>query len=285
MKKQFLSFVMMLALVIVAGSAMAVVNSTVIQGGTYPYSINGIAVVGAGSYVEITYVNGGTISNVTQQTPTALTAHLTLPNTYMLPVGSTAINFNVLYSASATNGIIHVKITDGVSLCTNEISLGITVTPAPTIDLAITASEDQYCQTTATVGDNTAASLNSPNTMTFTVSQEIANAPATYTWGYKITLPNVALGTFKVMKGLVDVTSAVASGQTYSDISAATTSETYTVTFNTTTGAIAKSLTGTLTEVILTDTGTGAGVYNETITSNNVDIVTVKSTPSIGVFN
>lgn len=284
MKKQILSFVMMLALVVVTGSAFAAVNSSVIQGGTYPYSLNGIGIVGAGSTVEITYANGGTISGVTQQTPTSLTPAVPA-NTWVIPVGSTALNFNVAYSASATSGNIVVKITDGVSLCTNQITLAITVALAPTINLALAASESSYCQTTSTTTNNVAASSGSVNTMTFTVSQVIANAPATYTWEYKITLPNVGLGTFKVMKGALDVTTAVAAGQVYSGIASTTTTETYTITFNTTTGLSAQSLLGTLSAVKLTDTGTGAGIYNETVTTNNAATVTVKTMPSIGVFN
>jgi len=286
MKKLFFSFVMMIALVIVTGSAMAAVNNTVIQGGTYPYSLNGLVVVGAGSYVEITYTTGtgATFSGITEQTPTALTAHATLLNTWMLPVGSTSLKFNVAYSASATNGTIHIKITDGVSLCTNEISLAITVTAAPTIDLAVTADQSSYCQTTATITDNTAASSSSANTITYTVTPTVTNAPANYTWGYTIAIPDPTLGSYTIKKGGTDVTAAVKAGQSYTGIAKTVLSETYVITFTSTTGAAAKSLTGTATVVKLTDTGTGAGVYSETVTGNNAATVTIKSLATIGSF-
>ena len=278
---------MMLTLVIVAGSAMATVNNTVIQGGTYPYSLNGLGIVGAGSYVEITYTTGtgASFSSITEQTPTALVAHPTRANTYMILQSSTSLKFNVAYSGTATSGNIHVKITDGVSLCTNEINLPITVTAEPTIDLAVTSSPTgAYCQTTQTATDNTAASLGSTNSITFTVTPTVVNAPSFYTWGYTIGIPDPTLGAYKITKGGTDVTAAVKAGQSNINIASSVLSEIYTVTFTTTTGAAAKSLTGTASLGKLTDTGTGAGVYNETNNTNNLATVTVKTLPSIGSF-
>jgi len=286
MKKLLFSLVMMITLVFVTGTAMAVVNSTVIQGGTYPYSLNGLVVVGAGSYVEITYITGtgATFSGITEQTPTALTAHATLPNTWMIPTTATSLKFNVAYSALATTGTIHIKITDGVSLCTNEITLAITVTAAPTIDLAVTADQNQYCQTITNTTDNQAASLNSVNTITYTVTPTVTAPPAAYTWGYTIAIPDPTLGAYKITKAGTDVTAAVKAGQSYTNIAKTVLSETYVITFTSTTGAAAKSLIGTATLGKLTDTGTGAGIYSETATGNNAATVTVKSLPSIGSF-
>ena len=58
MKKLLFSLVMMFALVIVAGTAMAQTNSTPIPGGTYNYTISGITSV-AGATVSITYSGSG----------------------------------------------------------------------------------------------------------------------------------------------------------------------------------------------------------------------------------
>lgn len=262
---------MVLALVIVAGTtAMANNETSVLPGGIYTYTLNGVSSVNAATAV-VTYTGAN-------QTITELSSSYTIAAG---AVGET-VTFTVLYGSQttpATSGNIVVTITDGTSSCSNSIKLGITVTPAPTIDLAMTATQDQYCQTTLNITNNTAASLNSANTLTYTISKVVTFAPATYTWGYTITLPNDGLSAYVVKRnGVVavpGVISGVASGAT----------EIWTVEFETTTNLAAKDITAALTAVKLTDTTSAAGVYVETVTSDNSDVVSVKSMPAIGTFN
>ena len=270
MKKQFFSIVMVLALVIVAGTAMAKNEISVLPGGIYTYTLNNVSSVNAATAV-VTYT--GANQTITQ-----------LASSYTIAAGAVdaTVTFTVLYGSQttpATSGDIVVTITDGVSLCSNSIKLGITVTPAPTIDLAMTATQDQYCQTTLNTTNNTAASLNSANTLTYTISKVVTYAPATYTWGYTITLPNDGLSAYVVKRNgtvaVPGVISGVASGAT----------EVWTVEFETTTNLAAKGITAALTAVKLTDTTSAAGVYDETLTSDDSDTVTVKSMPAIGTFN
>jgi hypothetical protein len=270
MKKQLFSFVMMLALVIVAGTAMAANETSVLPGGTYTYTLKGVSSVNAATAV-VTYT--GTNATITELLSSYTIAAATVNGT---------VTFKVLYGSQvlpSTSGDIVVTITDGTSSCSNSIKLGITVTPAPTIDLVMTATQDQYCQTTLTTTNNTAASSNSANTLTYTITKAVTSAPTTYTWGYTISLPNDGLSSFVVKRnGVVTAPGAftgIASGAT----------EVWTVEFVTTTNLAAKSITATLTAGKLTDTTSAAGVYDETVTTNNSDVVTVKSMPAIGTFN
>jgi hypothetical protein len=276
MKQKIFTLVMMLALVFMAGRSFAAVNSTVTKGGTYPYAINGLVLTGT---------SGTVVAHATISYETGTGATIT-PSSVALKPDSTDLHFSVAYdSALATSGTIRVVIAYDGGGCSNQITLGITVTKAPTIDLALTASEDQYCQTDTTTANNVAGSSGSTNTMTFTVSQDsLNNKPASYSWGYKITLPNVSLGSFLVKRGGTDVTASIGTGLTETEASG-TTSVVYTVTFNTTTGLTSKSLTGTLSAVHLTDLGTGGGSYYETHHNNDSDVVTVKPVPTIGVFH
>lgn len=274
MKKLFFSFVMMLALVIVAGTAMAQQNTTITQGGTYSYTLSGIVVNTAGTVtIDFTGDNAEIVTMTSGFSSTSPTA----------PAGTYNGVFTVKYSNSAISGNLVVTITDGSTLgCSNHISLPITVLQAPTINLAVTASESQYCQTTNGITPNIAASSGSLNTITYTVSRTGTNTPIAYTWGYTINIPDPTLNNYAVKLGGTDITGSLP--YTRSGLASSSTSETYTVTFMTTTGAAPKSLTGSLTTApTLTETSGGA-TYSETDSSDNSVTVTVKSTPAIGSF-
>lgn len=272
MKKQFLSFVMMLALVIVAGTAMAQLNNTPYQGGTYTYKLNGITVVNA-STATVTYDGTGA----------------TLPTPIAIAIGANqTITFQVTYSQAATSGTLKVNIVDNTSTCNNFIQLAITVKAKPTIDLAIVGSVDDLCQNlNTTPANNTDASVGSTaNTFTFTVTPTIVNEPAagTYTYDYTLALPDAAT------TGLTNYTITRTSGtgtwtESTGEVVGATTTadQVFTISFNTTTGITAKTITGTLSAVSLTE-NSGNGNYVETVTTNNEDNVIVKTTPKIGSF-
>ena len=273
MKKLLFSLVMMFALVIVAGTAMAANETSVLPGGIYTYTLKGVSSVNA-AVATVDYT--GSNETIAE-----------LSGSYTIAAGTVngTVTFTVLYGSQttpATDGDIVVTIKDNVSECSNSIKLKITVTPAPIIDLAMTATEDQYCQTTLTATDNTAASLLSPNTLTFTIGKTVTYAPSSYTWGYTITLPNSTnpLNAFVVKRNGV-----VTAPGTFTGI-ASTATEVWTVEFQTTTNLSAQSVTAALTAVKLTDTTSAAGVYNELVAAetNNSDAVAVKSLPAIGKF-
>jgi hypothetical protein len=297
MKKLFFSFVMLVALVIVAGSAKGQVNLNVIQGGTYTYKLTGIKVVNAGTATidfdgdasEVVAVTGG----FTGSDKANLTA----------PAGSYDATFTVHYSTNATvgaTGNLIVTIKDGsTNGCINTIKLNVTVLAAPTINLAIASDAvSPYCQTANNTADNTAASKDQNNTIKFTVTRTLENvnvSGTSFLWSYTLKLPNpsdllgTTAGAFKVTKGGNDITSSVIStgGLQVVDLASSVTSEEYTVTFYTTTGVAAQNLEGTVSNVSVRENRTGGTTYNENTTINGADnlaTVTVNALPSIGSF-
>ena len=301
MKKLFFSFVMLVTLVIVAGSAKAQVATTVIQGGTYQYTLRGIKVNNAGKatinfegdnaeVVAVVGTGGFTGTNASD-----LTA----------PAGEYDAVFTVHYSTNATVGAANLVVTikDGsANGCTNTIKLNVTVLAAPVIDLAINSDATvPYCQTANNTTDNTAASKDQNNTIKFTVNPSINNTDkattlTTFKYGYTIKLPNSgnALGTtggaFKVMRGTEDVTTLITSGtglvRSGLDVaqSGTTPSEEYTVTFFTTTGIAAQNLVGSISAVSVKEDRSGGDTYNETAIENNSHSVIINALPSIGQF-
>lgn len=272
MKKIVFTLMIVFALAFMAGNVNAANEKNVLPGGTYTYTLKGIASVNAATATVDYTGNNETIS----QTSHTITAGTT----------NGIITFTITYGSQsnpATNGDITVTIKDDVSECENSIKYGITVSAMPVINLAIAATEDQYCQAKTNTDDNTAASLNSPNTLTFTISKTVTNAPATYTWDYTITLPNSTdpLASFKVYRNGTETAPGTFTGL------ASTATEVWTVEFVTTTGLSAQSVIATLSAVKLNDTTGGGGVYNELAAAlgDNSDTVTVKSMPSIGSFN
>lgn len=301
MKKLFFSFVMLVTLVIVAGSAKAQLNTTVIPGGTYQYTLKGITVNTAGT-ATIDF-EGDAAEQISITSGFSGTS-----SPYIAPANNSydAV-FTVHYSTSASIGDANlvVKIKDGSQNgCTNTITLKVTVLAAPTIDLAINSDATApYCQTANNTTDNTAASKDQNNTIKFTVAPTFSNTDnatthTTFKYGYTIKLPNPgsALGTtatggaFKVMRGTEDVTSAIISGsglvRSELDVTqtGATPSEEYTVTFYTTTGIAAQDLEGTVSAVSVKENRTGGDTYNETAIENNSHAVKINAIPSIGKF-
>lgn len=263
---------MMIALVIVAGTAMAQLNNTPYQGGTYTYKLNGITVVNA-STATVSYDGTGA----------------SLPTPIAIAIGANqTITFQVTYSQAATSGTLKVNIVDNTSTCNNFIELAITVKAKPTIDLAIVGSVDDLCQNlNNSPADNTDASVGSAaNTFTFTVTPTIVNEPAagTYTYDYTLALPDLAtigLTNYSITRTSGTGTWTESTGEV---VGATTTADqVFTISFNTTTGITAKTITGTLSAVSLTE-NSGNGNYVETVTTNNEDNVIVKTTPKIGTF-
>ena len=275
---------MMLALVIMAGTAMAQTNITPYSGGTYSYTLSGIKTnsVGAaviaitGADVTIKNVEGiaGDYSGTNIATPAATDFTLNFDITYgLLAIGTRTIT---------------VTVTDGAASgsCSNFIELEVIINLLPTFALSIAASEDQYCQNkngAPLPNDNVAASVGATtNIFTYTVSPIITNDPDAYTYTYAITMPTApSLTAYDIAyagpgiwnEGLGTVTGANSE-----------TNGVFTVNFTTTTGLAPINLAATITGTPTLTATNGGAVYNGTITIPS-DAVSVNTMPSIGTFN
>jgi hypothetical protein len=280
MKKLFFSFVMLVTLVIVAGSANAQTKTTPYPGGTYSYKLTGIKTNSAGT-ATISY--SGT--NVTIQNVNG--AGLLVPYTAPVntPAGtSTDLTFDIKFGENATDGKITVTVTDGVASggCSNFIEYAIDVQPLPTLALSIDATAGAFCQkkNSSPLTDNTAASVSAPlNSFDFTVTPVITNDPDAYTYTYAISLPNASgLANYKI--------EYAGPGSYNAGVVSNANSETpgvFTITFDTTTGLAPVNLTATITGTPTLTATKGNAVYNGTITTAS-DVVTVNTMPSIGNF-
>ena len=271
MKKQFFSFVMMLALVIVAGSAMAQTSTTTYEGGTYSYTLSGITVVSA-STATVTYEGGG--------------SGATLPTPISIATTDHSITFNVTYALGATDGNLKVNIVDATS-CSNYITLAIDVKAAPTLVLGVDVP-DFTCQNLGTPVNNESAAdaTGTPpaaNVITFTVTPTISVASG-YTYDFDLDLTQLTSGltgfTVAHATGNGTITGDYANG--FSVVGSTSASHTFTITFTTTTGKAAETYTGTISGAKL-HIAAISGNYDGTYSPNN-DVVTVKSIPKIGTF-
>ena len=275
MKKQLFTFVMMLALVIVGGSAMAQTKTTPYIGGTYSYTLSGLKVISDGS-ATVSYSGAG----------------VTLPTTNPITVTAAMsfITFDLTYTDAATSGILTVTLLDGAG-CSNFIEWAITVKPKPALAISILASEDQYCQNKkiSPLSDNMAASSGATtNSFTFTVSPTVTNVTSAYSYAYNIALPNLAttgLTSYAITHtsgdgAWTEATGAVLGTGTGTGNPIA---DTFTLTFTKTTGINPKTITGLLSAATLT-VNSGTKTYTGT-TPTASDAVDVKTMPSIGSFN
>jgi hypothetical protein len=280
MKKQFFSFVMMLALVIVAGTAMAQLKTTPYPGGKYTYTINGLSVKSTGS-ATITPSNAGmVVSNIKDQASAPILLNAILTTT-------TALTFDITYDPSMIAGPqkITFELTDGGG-CKNNIYLNVTVQAKPALALAIVGSADICQNLNATPANNVDASVGAANnTFTYTVTPTLTNIAAGYTYDFKLVLSPYVLGatTFAVTHTTGDGTLAGTNATGYTITGATSASHVFTVTFATTPGQVATTYTGTISLANLNVSASGA-TYVGTITTAS-DVVIVKSTPTIGTFN
>lgn len=290
MKQKFFTLIVMFALVIVAGSAFGQNNNnrvapedSVYTSSTGSYSLGGIEVNQTGTLtIDFTGADA-TIQNVGGVAGAYAGGDIAVPS------GSPfTLTFDIVFGAVATDGVITVEVTDGATNgCTNQITLGITVFPEPTIDIALTmptGADSLFCQTTNGILNNIAASVNSRDSIEFTVTPTIENDPATFTFGYSLSVTGA---------GLTGLTLVKISGPGTFDGSAVTganaeTAAIFRARWTTTTGLAQIPLIATAGTASLIDTSDGgagaADPYAETETGDNTDRIQVKSTPSIGTF-
>lgn len=308
MKQKIFTLVLMLAMVFVASSAWAQTAVTPYQGGTYTYTLSGIELNSAGTGRIILNDNDNAL------TPDlAITGNWSVPravdqddasltptgntNYYGITVadGTTSIEFDITYAATIPTGLhyLYLELSQTVGGCTNFIKMDITVAAIPTLSLAISGPADfcQAIQTATAVSNNTAASSGMSNTFTFTVTPTFSAGAvgAGATADFTCSLNDFVFGTSTTVISIertagdgtdndngAPVTSAI-------NVTGATGVQTFTVTFNTTTGLAAETITGQLSNGTLNPGGSATNTYPATYSAQTDDVV-VNTTPSIGTF-
>lgn len=280
MKKLFFSFVMMIALVIVAGSTMAQGKFAPNPGGTYHYSLPIVIANLSDATLTATGLSVGTsaISNIT-------------PSLSNIATSVTKIEFDVTYSNDATGTCrINFTITDKTSSCSNSIYLDVPMNPVPTYTLALLKDVSIYnaCQTRTGATNNKPDALGNgteANTFTFSVTPVVTGVTGDFTYTYTIDFPTgTALNGYKIVDG---ANNAVTDGViTHAGVSGVVT-DVYTVTFNTSTGIDTQTLTSTLSigNVSTLVPLDGGGTYNATSGGSLTQSVSVNAVPKIGAFN
>lgn len=313
MKKQVFSLVMMLALVIVAGSAMAQTSTTPYAGGTYSYSMTGIDNVGNARTARI-FVDNGAINYTPElafgtthiYTVTSSTGTVTSGTNYFdiaIPANTTALNFDVAYDPSFATGAyqLYVVLYNGAeTTCYNFIYTNITVT-ANTFNL-VAAAPTVVCQTI-----NSAPSVDTPassgqNTIfTYTVTKTGGDNNDDWSFDFKIPsntlgldianissiVPSITTGTGT---NVVAATGTITSGNynvkvTNSDTGNNASVVTITVTVPTTTGVADAAFVASVSasKLYVNQTST-VSIATETSSADNSATVTLKNLPSIGTF-
>jgi hypothetical protein len=281
MKQKIFTLVMMLALVIVAGSAFGQTKFTPYAGGTYSYTIpidlanNGSATLVLSNAADIDY---------TLVAPASLAAILS---------SVTEVDFTLGFQTDVAAGprTITFTLTDGTSTCSNVIVAIIDIQEAPALDLTIAASIVNTCQNrNADPDDNVAETVGAAqNSFTFTVTPDITGAPTDYTYTYDIDITDIAgaLTAYDVVYSGAGGAGAYVGdengGTVTLDEAAGETTGVFTVTWTTTTGAATQNIEATLSNGNLLD-NTGGGNYAATYTDADDD-VDVRAVPGISPIN
>lgn len=285
---------MIAALAMVAGTAKAQLNQkTVIEGGTYSYSLSNVKVnTAAGSSVTIA-VPSGTVSSISHGGTPIASSGDALPSN-----NNGTLLFSVTYGG--TGGNINVTVTDGGSNnCSNNILLAIIVEPAPTVDITI-ADVAANCQDKGVATDEAdAVSASTGNTLGFVTTVNMTNIPAAYSGTATITLSGT--GTTEPLTGITisglasavtgfsysgsGLTGTLSWDETASFDGSGNASLTFNVTFTTTEGTDDLALALTASAVSVTATS-GGQTYPENagVTGDNEGSTTVYAMPSIGAW-
>lgn len=281
MKQKIFTLLMMLALMVVAGSAMAQNKFAPFPGRTYTYN----------STIAL-----NSIGTVSVSLGTGMSLGTTSPSNFnAVPAATTALSFEIEYDETCPEGeqtiVVSIAGADG---CTNQISFVVDVQALPTISLAVVASKETICPavtpTASLTPGTSAASAALDNSFTYIVTPTITPTSGyTYDFGFNIAPATSPLGSFTVThtttgteSGTVSVAGNYASGWTITGSTATT--HVFTVHFNTTEGVANTTYTGTagIATLHITDAGAG-GNYVSTTTPS--DAVVINEMPSIGAFN
>lgn len=287
MKKLFFSFVMLVALVVVAGNAKAQTpgtNNYPYMGGTYSYILSGIVVNQDGN-AKITHSQTGwTIVDV--QAAGENTVYTSGTNIPITAGAARTLTFKIKYADfGATTGKLTVTVTDGNG-CDNFIELLITPQAKPTMELAVAGNVDDLCQSkkNSPLTDNkdavTDGGTSNSNSFTFTVTPSIDHVAvgATYSYEYAISITDLAA---IFTQGYT--ISPAAGTITHSNVTSPLT-DTYTITFVSKSGVAPQDVTAALSSAKLTVPTISGTVEATGAFSAQTDKVTIKSIPSIGAF-
>jgi hypothetical protein len=279
MKKNVITLIMIFALALLSGSAMAQDKFAPFPGGTYSYTLD----------IDLANQSDATLTATGLTTGSSTISNIS-PSLTDIASTVTSISFNVTYSNDATGTCkIEFVITDEVSGCSNNIYLDVTMNPLPTLALGI-SSTTLTCQAlNPSPADNEAASLPTvavtlENTITFTVTPDVEDITA-YSYDYTLTIPTNG------QTNLTDYTITYAGPGTATQgtgsitVTGATTEVdgVFTITFVTTTGIVDEDITGTLSAATMTDT-VNSGSYIATLSPVSTTSK-VQAVPGIGSFN
>lgn len=288
MKQRIFTIVMMLALVVMAGSSWAAVGDKFnpYPGGVYSYNLPFTIATGNTANATLT-IDKTAMTTGAAGTTLGATTPASLTN---MASSVSAVAFSITYDAAAAGVLtINFSITDNVSACSNNIFKTITIAPKPTYTLDIASSITTTCQTRTGAADNAADALGTgvvgeTNTFTYTVTPVVSDVSGTFNYSYTIDLPsNAVLLSFN--NGASGVGALSGNTVTYTGVTSVV-QDVFTVTFRTTTGVATQTLTASLTAASSTLTVvSGGGNYTATISGNSTQSVTVNAVPTIGAFN
>jgi len=275
MKKLLFSFVMMLALVIVAGTAMAQSSTTPYQGAKYTYTVNGVDAGGTTRLVKIYYTTnaapttkitcGGTTSiSVTNVNCTpASTPAVSLvadDETFILPASTTAFTFDATFGATvATNParIWVVIYNDALGTqCSNTMYLGVTP-KADALDYKILAAAANVCPTPEVPTSAGQDGIADNTVVTYTITR--TGGVTAYNWSFDF------------------------DGSTV-QVTGATDTKVVTTTVPNTPGAVQTVTRGISNFKQYVGTSSVVNSTSDTNSGNNSAVTTIDKAPSIGTF-
>ncbi len=285
---------MMAGLAMIANTAMASNEKQVLPGNQYSYSLTSIVLTEAAT-ADVTF-EGTNSGNVTIYQADGITAFPGAGQSML--AAESSLGFQILYAATgtdanATDDSIKVEITYGgsPSSCSNIIRLSIDILPPPTYTLAIAVDIATTCQERTGTGDNLAdARGDESNTITFTVTPEIANVPdgAEFTFDYDITLTDLS-GSNIADIAIAPAVGTISNTQT-SDGNTYNTGDDYLLTFTTTTGVTTEIITAALDDIAsnasltVDDGSTSQGSYAAASGGAQSVTTTISAVPTMGSF-
>ena len=296
---------MVLALVIVAGSAMAQTSVTPYAGSKYSYTVGGIDAGSTTRKARIYYTtdaspatqikigDAASISFGTTTTNPGTTANATGVAAgdawdITLPVGATSLTFEATYGTGVALAASRIWIevyNDAAGIaCNNTMFLNVTPV-ANTLDFIITAAFPTQCPTTTTPTNQQTDAVNNTTNIVYTVSRVDGND--NYDWSFKLAMLPLTFGpaaenvtvAYTVAAGTV-----VGSGYGADILVNGANSVTVTITVTNNPGIADQNFVGTLSSMTqyVNHTSVVNSIHDDS--ANNTATTTLNEVPSIGTF-
>jgi hypothetical protein len=273
-----------------AGSAMAQHTAgdkfMPYPGSTYTYHLTNVQVGTAGG----SFVISSNLQNVTVTAVTHDAGGYAFADVVNIPDGTSfTLDFTIAYDDAplATGDYILVTVTDATSNCANYINLPIAIQPLPTFEIAIVGPVDDCQDLIATPNNEEAASLGATNTKVYTVTPTVTNVTTfAYTYTYVVDFTGTGLDAYDITINFDGEGSQTAVGNVYTVTGSLAagelpTADTYTITYNTTTGVDLITIPGAVTGGNMNITSTNADYAADDV----ADDLPVPTMPAIGSFN